>query len=56
MLQFYIPEVLGVEQIIPEHEKVADAEFQKLEQKLEKKNNEHDNDPILKNIKPKPSP
>ncbi|ODN00926.1 NFU1 iron-sulfur cluster scaffold, mitochondrial [Orchesella cincta] len=59
MLQFYIPEVLGVEQVIPEHEKIADAEFAKLESKLEQKvkeklNDGSEYDPILKNIKPKP--
>jgi len=59
MLQFYIPEVLGVEQVIPEHEKVAEKEFQKLEDKIKTKtgggnSNSDDNDPILSNIKTKP--
>jgi len=59
MLQFYIPEVLSVEQITPEHEKIADAEFHKLEQKLSgDKNKTSDGekpeyDPILQNIKPR---
>jgi Fe-S cluster biogenesis protein NfuA len=34
MLQFYIPEVLGVEQVIDEVEKIAEKEFQKFEEKL----------------------
>ncbi|KAJ8923245.1 hypothetical protein NQ315_001801 [Exocentrus adspersus] len=37
MLQFYIPEVLGVEQIIEEHEKVADSFFEKIDKKIEEK-------------------
>lgn len=37
MLQFYIPEVLGVEQIFEKSELLADAEFEKLEKKLEEK-------------------
>jgi Fe-S cluster biogenesis protein NfuA len=59
MLQFYIPEVLGVEQIIPEYEKIADKEFEKLEKKLAKKakdgenNTEEEVDPVMKNIRPK---
>ncbi|CAG7716817.1 unnamed protein product [Allacma fusca] len=51
MLQFYIPEVLGVEQVISEAEKIAQSEFDKLEKKLD--SSEDDNDPILKNIRPK---
>lgn len=58
MLQFYIPEVLSVEQLIPEHEKMAEKEFAKLEEKLNNSNNNkvetEDYDPILSNIKPKP--
>ncbi|XP_021963239.1 NFU1 iron-sulfur cluster scaffold homolog, mitochondrial [Folsomia candida] len=50
MLQFYVPEVLGVEQVIAEHEKVAQKEFDKLEGKIKEKS-EHD--PILDNIKTK---
>ncbi|XP_061397879.1 NFU1 iron-sulfur cluster scaffold homolog, mitochondrial-like [Musca vetustissima] len=34
MLQFYIPEVQGVEQVFDESDKIADKEFQKLEEKL----------------------
>ncbi|XP_034945816.1 NFU1 iron-sulfur cluster scaffold homolog, mitochondrial-like [Chelonus insularis] len=34
MMQFYIPEVLGVEQVEDEVEKVAKAEFNKFEEKL----------------------
>lgn len=37
MLQFYIPEVLGVEQIIEEHEKLSESYFEKIEKKIEKK-------------------
>lgn len=53
MLQFYIPEVLGVEQVIPEHEKVAESEFNKLEKKLESSKSESSDDPILNSIKTK---
>jgi len=55
MLQFYIPEVLGVEQVIPEHEKVAEKEFSKLEEKLAASKTQDEADPILSNIKPRPS-
>jgi hypothetical protein len=61
MLQFYIPEVLAVEQVIPEHEKIADKEFSKLEEKLQasssssKESSADETDPILNNIKPRPS-
>ncbi|XP_073829491.1 NFU1 iron-sulfur cluster scaffold homolog, mitochondrial-like [Musca autumnalis] len=34
MLQFYIPEVQGVEQVFDESDKIADKEFQKLEAKI----------------------
>lgn len=34
MLQFYIPEVKGVEQVMDEVDKLAEQEFQKFEQKL----------------------
>jgi len=37
MLQFYIPEVLGVEQVVDEQEAISNEEFRKLEDKLEKK-------------------
>ncbi|XP_008550737.1 NFU1 iron-sulfur cluster scaffold homolog, mitochondrial [Microplitis demolitor] len=37
MMQFYIPEVLGVEQIEDEVEKVAKAEFEKFESKINNK-------------------
>lgn len=37
MMQFYIPEVLGVEQIEDETEKVAKSEFEKFESKLPEK-------------------
>jgi len=45
-----------VEQVIPEHEKIADAEFQNFEKKLKSQKGESDdeNDPIMKNIRPKP--
>ncbi|XP_044253795.1 NFU1 iron-sulfur cluster scaffold homolog, mitochondrial-like [Tribolium madens] len=37
MLQFYIPEVLGVEQVQDEVDLIADQEFRKFESKLNKK-------------------
>lgn len=37
MMQFYIPEVLGVEQVEDEVEKTAKTEFDKFEEKLQKK-------------------
>lgn len=37
MLQFYIPEVLGVEQVYDEVDEITMKEFQKLEEKLEEK-------------------
>jgi Fe-S cluster biogenesis protein NfuA len=37
MLQFYIPEVVSVEQVFDKSDEVADEEFQKLEEKLSKK-------------------
>lgn len=51
-----------MEQVIPEHEKIADKEFEKLENKLAaEKGKDNPNataseeyDPILQNIKPKP--
>lgn len=44
-----------MEQVIPDHEKVADAEFEKLEKKLaDEKKDKGEYDPILQNIKPKP--
>jgi len=50
MLQFYIPEVLAVEQIISPEETVANQEFEKLDKKLSAK---EENDPILNSIRPK---
>merc|ERR1712066_618290 len=35
MLQFYIPEVLAVEQVFDKADEVSDQEFKKLEEKLE---------------------
>ena len=35
MLQFYIPEVLGVEQVMDEVDKIAEKEFQKFEEKIQ---------------------
>lgn len=35
MLQFYIPEVVAVEQVFDRSDEVIDSEFQKLEEKLE---------------------
>ncbi|GFN82040.1 nfu1 iron-sulfur cluster scaffold homolog, mitochondrial [Plakobranchus ocellatus] len=37
MLQFYIPEVLGVEQVTDEAEAISNEEFRKLEEQLNKK-------------------
>ena len=34
MMQFYIPEVLGVEQVEDATDKVAKTEFEKLEKKI----------------------
>jgi Fe-S cluster biogenesis protein NfuA len=59
MLQFYIPEVLEVVEIAPEHEKIAASEFAKLEKRLSKDKNKDSSgekpeyDPILQNIKPR---
>lgn len=36
MMQFYIPEVLGVIQVQDETEKIAEKEFQKFEQNINK--------------------
>jgi len=36
MLQFYIPEVISVEQVVDEAEKLKEAELAKLEEKIEK--------------------
>lgn len=35
MMQFYIPEVLGVIQVQDEADKIAEKEFQKLEQNIQ---------------------
>ncbi|KAJ8319310.1 hypothetical protein KUTeg_004401 [Tegillarca granosa] len=37
MLQFYVPDVLGVEQVEDEVDDVSNSEFNKLEEKLEEK-------------------
>lgn len=37
MMQFYIPEVLGVIQVEDETDKIAEKEFQKFEQKIKEK-------------------
>lgn len=37
MLQFYIPEVVSVEQVFDESDKVAQKEFTKLEEKIMRK-------------------
>lgn len=34
MMQFYIPEVLGVEQVEDEADKIAKTELEKLEKKI----------------------
>ena len=35
MLQFYIPEVIAVEQVFDRSDEVSDSEFKKLEEKLQ---------------------
>lgn len=40
MLQFYIPEVVGVEQVFEEHDKVAESYFEEIEKKIESKETE----------------
>ena len=40
MLQFYIPEVVEVEQIFDKSDEVTESEFQKLEEKLNKEKQE----------------
>lgn len=40
MLQFYVPEVVSVEQVFDKSDEVIDSEFKKLEEKLNKKSNE----------------
>lgn len=40
MLQFYIPEVMAVEQVYDELDKVTDEEFNKLEKEIKIKENE----------------
>ena len=38
MLQFYIPEVVAVEQVFDRSDEVADSEFRKLQEKLNSAN------------------
>jgi len=42
MLQFYIPEVISVEQVKDEADKLSEKEFEKLEQKIQVKGKESD--------------
>ena len=42
MLQFYIPEVVAVEQIFDKSDEVTEEEFIKLEEKLDKKKRDKD--------------
>lgn len=35
MMQFYIPEILGVEQIEDDQEKISKKEFEKIDKKIE---------------------
>lgn len=42
MLQFYIPEVVRVEQVFDKSDAVAESEFNKLEQKIKLKEKEKD--------------
>lgn len=37
MLQFYIPEVLGVEQVHEEHDKIAESYFEKIDKQIKSK-------------------
>ncbi|XP_028142512.1 NFU1 iron-sulfur cluster scaffold homolog, mitochondrial [Diabrotica virgifera virgifera] len=37
MMQFYIPEVIGVEQVLDEADKVAESEFKKIDEKISAK-------------------
>ena len=36
-MQFYIPEVTGIEEVTDELDELSDKEFQKLEEKLKQK-------------------
>lgn len=40
MLQFYIPEVVGVEQVLEEHDKVSESYFEKIDKKIATKESE----------------
>lgn len=40
MMQFYIPEVLGVEQVEDATDKISKTEFEKLEKKVEEPSKE----------------
>ena len=40
MLQFYIPEVVSVEQVFDDADKVAESEFEKLEKNIKLKDKE----------------
>ena len=40
MMQFYIPEVLGVEQVEDDSDKLAKSEFEKLDKKLNESGSE----------------
>ncbi len=42
MLQFYIPEVVAVEQVFDKADEVTDEEFQRLEEKIKNKNSRSD--------------
>jgi len=44
MMQFYVPEVLGVEEVEDELDAIAKAEFDKLEKKLEEKKKNEESD------------
>lgn len=43
MMQFYIPEVLGVIQVEDETDKIAKKEFEKLESKIQTLSSKSDN-------------
>lgn len=43
MLQFYVPEVVSVEQVFDESDKVTSKEFEKLEEKIKTKEKGNEN-------------
>jgi hypothetical protein len=41
MLQFYVPEVKGVEQVIAKEEEIAEKEFEEFDKKVEGKDDQN---------------